>query len=466
VEWTASIYINYYVGMGSVDNPPSVEPSVAKGSLIGKYTVLRLLAVGGSAEVYLVRSQGIEGFAKLAVLKRLLPHLVGHPEFVEMFLDEARLAANLQHPNIAQVYDFGRCGESHYLTMEYVEGESLSNVIRSAASKKRGFSLSNSLRVVQSVAAALHYAHQLKGSDGKPLGIVHRDVSPHNVMLTFDGSVKLVDFGIASAHISKFRSLPGSIKGSLRYMSPEQCAGEQLDCRSDLFSLGVLLFELTTGTRLHRESDERDVMRRILDGPIPMPSTRRDNYPPELERIVITALERDRSRRYSTAQELQVDLESFGQAQGVLPSNVALAEFMREIFAEPNVEAKAALAVSEARDEPSGPGSPMPDQPATPVQRSRYWLVAVLTLAGLLGLALLWHGYRRQPPSNSQRSGPSAVNATPAAAPSRLPPGSRRGYRVGATRGRLSPECATDTDERRSSHAHGWEPTPKRARWC
>ena len=168
-----------------------VAQSLAPGSLIGKYTVLRLLAVGGSAEVYLVRSHGIEGFAKLAVLKRLLPHLVGHPDFAEMFLDEARLAANLHHPNIAQVYDFGRSGQSHFLTMEYVEGESLSNVIRSAARKKRGLSLSNSLRVVQSVAAGLHYAHQLKGQDGKPLGIVHRDVSPHNVMITFDGSVKL-----------------------------------------------------------------------------------------------------------------------------------------------------------------------------------------------------------------------------------------------------------------------------------
>lgn len=398
--------------MGSVDSPPGSQSSVARGALIGKYTVLRLLAVGGSAEVYLVRSQGIEGFAKLAVLKRLLPHLVGHPEFVEMFLDEARLAANLQHPNIAQVYDFGRSEQGHYLTMEYVDGESLSNVIRAAAQKKRGFSLGNSLRVVQSVAAALHYAHQLKDANGNPLGIVHRDVSPHNVMLTFDGSVKLVDFGIASAHISKCRALPGSIKGSLRYMSPEQCAGEPLDCRSDLFSLGVLLFELTTGTRLYRESDERDVVRRILDGPIPMPSTRRESYPPELERIVITALERERSRRYSTAQELQVELETFGQAHGVLPSNVALAEFMQEIFGESRV----ALAISEARNEPSGPGGATPEQSATPVQRGRHSLVAALTLAGLLGLSLLWQGHRRQTPSNSASTGLSAVSPTPKAA--------------------------------------------------
>jgi tRNA A-37 threonylcarbamoyl transferase component Bud32 len=388
---------------------------MAPGSLIGKHTVLRLLAVGGSAEVYLVRSQGIEGFAKLAVLKRLLPHLAGHPEFVEMFLDEARLAANLRHPNIAQVYDFGRSGQGHYLTMEYVEGESLSNVIRSAARKKRGFSLGNSLRVVQSVAAGLHYAHGLGDADGKPLGIVHRDVSPHNVMITFDGSVKLVDFGIATARISKNHALPGSIQGSLRYMSPEQCVGEPVDCRSDLFSLGVLLFELTTGTRLHRENDDRDVVRRIVDGPIPIPSSRRKNYPAELERIVMKSLERERSRRYGTAQELQVDLESFGQAQGVLPSNVALAHFMREIFGERTIEAGGALATPAARDERTEPGAPAPSQLAAPVRRRRLRVAAVLTLACLTGLALLWFGSRRGHPSQSQsRGNPELSAAVPA----------------------------------------------------
>ncbi|MBN1609847.1 MAG: protein kinase [Polyangiaceae bacterium] len=391
--------------------------SAAPGSLIGKYTVLRLLAVGGSAEVYLVRSHGIEGFAKLAVLKRLLPHLVGHPDFVEMFLDEARLAANLHHPNIAQIYDFGRSGQSHYLTMEYVEGESLSNVIRSAAGKKRGFSLGNSLRVVQSVAAGLHYAHQLKDADGKPLGIVHRDVSPHNVMVTFDGSVKLVDFGIATAHSSKNQALPGSIRGSLRYMSPEQCAGEPLDCRSDLFSLGVLLFELTTGTRFHRESDDGDVVRRILDGPTPMPSSRREDYPPELERIVMTALERERSRRYSTAQELQVDLESFGQAQGVLTSNVALAEFMREIFGERRFEARTTPAAAAARVDSADPSASAPSGPAAPVRRGWRWVGAVLTLACLTGLILLWFGSSRRHPSTRRSSAQPEASATAPAPP-------------------------------------------------
>ncbi len=387
--------------MGSEDSPEAVASSLTPGSLIGKYTVLRLLAVGGSAEVYLVRSSGIEGFAKLAVLKRLLPHLAGHPDFVEMFLDEARLAASLHHPNIAQIYDFGRSGPSHYLTMEYVAGESLANVIRSAAKKKRGFSLGNSLRVVESVAAGLHYAHQLKDGEGRPLGIVHRDVSPHNVMLTFDGSVRLVDFGIATARSTKSQSLRGSIQGSLRYMSPEQCAGEPLDCRSDVFSLGVLLFELTTGTRLHRDRDDHDVLRAILHEPIPLPSTRRKDYPSELERIVMTALAREPSRRYRTAQELQVELESFGQARGLLSSNVALAEYMREIFGEradqvplavpvPGGPAEAVDPDESAEQGASRPSRSAPLPPPTPVGRSGWLRVAGgLALAGLLGIGLL-----------------------------------------------------------------------------
>jgi serine/threonine protein kinase len=396
--------------MGSEDSPQTAAQGAAPGSLIGKHTVLRLLAVGGSAEVYLVRSHGVEGFAKLAVLKRLLPHLVGHPDFVEMFLDEARLAANLRHPNIAQVYDFGQSGQSHYLTMEYVEGESLSNVIRAAAKQQRGFSLGNSLRVVQSVAAGLHYAHQLRDADGRPLGIVHRDVSPHNVMITFDGSVKLVDFGIASAHISKKQSLPGSIRGSLRYMSPEQCAGEPLDCRSDLYSLGVLLFELTTGTRLYRESDDRDVVHRILNGPVTMPSTRRESYPPELERIVMKALERERSRRYGTAQELQVDLESFGQAHGLLPSNVALAEFMREIFGERHVAERIAPAVSGAGDQPPS-DAPAQSHVGARVRPSWLWIAGALTLACLAGATFFWFGHLGRRPSSTHEPGQSDMSS-------------------------------------------------------
>jgi hypothetical protein len=291
---------------------------------------------------------------------------------------------------------------------------------------------------VQSVAAGLHYAHELKDAGGKPLGIVHRDVSPHNVMITFDGSVKLVDFGIATARISKNQALPGSIQGNLRYMSPEQCAGEQVDRRSDLFSLGVLLFELTTGTRLHRENDDGDIVRRIVDGPIPMPSSRRKDYPPELERIVMKALERERSLRYSTAQELQVDLESFGQAQGVLPSNVALAQFMREIFAERNIEAQAALAVPAAREESTDPSAPVPSQLAAPVRRRWLWVAAVLMLACLMGLSLAWFGYRWRPRSQGQSRGGPGVSAstpgpsTPSAETSLQPPAAVR-PRTGAS---------------------------------
>jgi eukaryotic-like serine/threonine-protein kinase len=248
---------------------------LSPGVLLGRYQILRLLSVGGMGELYLARASGIEGFEKVVVLKRIHPHFAARPEFEQMLLDEARLMGTLHHPNIVQVYDVARHEGYTFFTMEYVYGDNLRNVLKVSAQKGRGLSLTNALWIVSNVAAGLHYAHQKKRSDGTPLRLVHRDVSPGNIMLSHDGAIKLVDFGVAKASVQQARTAPGAIKGHVRYMSPEQCLGNVLDHRSDQFSLGIVLFELTTGTRWIRERDDYDAVQRMLNEPFPKPSERR-----------------------------------------------------------------------------------------------------------------------------------------------------------------------------------------------
>ncbi len=305
-----------------------------EGDRLGKYEIVAYLASGGMAELYLARSRGIAGFEKVVALKRILPKLAEDEDVVSMFIDEARLAASLHHPNLAQVYDIGKDGGSFFFTMEYIHGEDLRTVMLRAAKKKRGLSLSTSLLIVTQVAAGLHHAHDKKAADGQPLGTVHRDVSPANVMLTMDGAVKIVDFGVAKAAARKTQTQTGSVKGKIGYLSPEQAQGEELDRRSDVFALGILLFELTTGTRLYQGPHDLAVLTKLLNQDAPLPSSRVPDYPPALEEIVLKALRRDPRQRHDTAQELQVALEDFAREQKLALSSVALARFLREVIGE------------------------------------------------------------------------------------------------------------------------------------
>src|SRR5262245_42270613 len=223
------------------------------GSRLGKYRIRRLVTVGGMAEIYVARTAGIEGFEKEVIVKRILPHLAADPEFVQMFLDEARLAATLHHPNIVQVYDIGRDEEhGYFFSMERVHGHDLGRVLAAAADRKRGLALEHALSIVAGLAAGLHYAHEQ--------GIVHRDVSPSNVLVTYDGCVKVVDFGVAKAMANRSKTRDGAIKGKVSYMSPEQWRGLTVDRRSDVFALGILLFELTTGKRLFKGDNDFAVL--------------------------------------------------------------------------------------------------------------------------------------------------------------------------------------------------------------
>ena len=284
------------------------------------------------AELYLARTVGIEGFEKLVVVKRILPQHASNASFVEMFLNEARLAATLHHPNVAQVYDIGVDGGEYFFAMEYVHGEDLDEI--TAQSNEQGVSLAMdaALTLVSHLCAGLHYAHEKLGPDGKPLEIVHRDVSPSNVLVSYDGAVKLVDFGIARA-ARKQTTSRGGLKGKIAYMSPEQCrASGQLDRRSDLFSVGMILYELTTGQLPFTGETEYQLLDQIVNRDVPPPSTLVPSYPPALEQIVLRALARDRDQRYATALELQGHLEDFAHENRLRVSPLVLARLMSSLY--------------------------------------------------------------------------------------------------------------------------------------
>ncbi|MDB4954830.1 MAG: Protein kinase [Myxococcales bacterium] len=305
---------------------------MAPGDKLGKYDLIRQIAVGGMAELYLARTLGIEGFEKLVVVKRILPQNVTNANFVEMFLNEARLAATLHHPNIAQVYDIGVEDGDYFFAMEYVHGEDLERI--SASSHEQGVPLSFdvALTLIAGLCAGLHYAHEKLGPDGKPLQVVHRDVSPSNVLVSYDGAVKVVDFGIARA-TSRSTKTHGGLKGKIAYMSPEQCrAKSTVDRRSDIFSIGTILYELTTGQLPFSGENEYATLNQIVNDEVPPPSTIVPDYPPALEKIVMRALARDPDERYSTAVMLQQHIEDFAHENRLRVSPLVLARVMSTLF--------------------------------------------------------------------------------------------------------------------------------------
>jgi serine/threonine protein kinase len=298
----------------------------------GRYELLHLLARGGMAEIFVARAPGVGGFEKLVVIKRILPEMTANHEFVGLFLDEARLAGTLHHSNIAQVFDAGLEGGRYFMAMEYVHGRDVGTILRSVAKRGESLPLAEALAIVTGVCAGLHYAHEQTQPDGRPLGLIHRDVSPSNVLVTYDGWPKLVDFGIAKAITRTVETQQGRIRGKAAYMSPEQVLGRPLDRRSDIFSLGIVLYEMTTMTRLFKRATDFDTMKQLVEHPAPPPGSRCPGYPTRLEEIVLKALSRDRDRRYQTAEELQSDLEEFARGEKLSLASAGLACLMGELF--------------------------------------------------------------------------------------------------------------------------------------
>jgi serine/threonine protein kinase len=298
----------------------------------GKYEVLARLATGGAANIFLARQPGAAGFHKLVCLKTLLPERASDQDFVAMFLDEARLAARLTHPNCVQIYDLGRVRGSYYISMEYIFGETLWNVLSTVAKLRTALPINHVASIIASVCDGLHHAHELKDSNGKPFNLVHRDVSPQNVMISFEGQTKVVDFGIAKAETGRVPTMAGIVKGKFSYMSPEQITGGAIDRRSDVFSVGIVLFECLASRRLYRGDSPEDIAKLILDHRAPRLRELIPEIPVELEEICATALQRQPGKRYQTAHEMGGALRDYLDGVRYAQSTGAIAKLLDERF--------------------------------------------------------------------------------------------------------------------------------------
>lgn len=321
--------------MGSLSPEQSASVLPMSSTTARRYTLLRRLAVGGMGELLLAHASSGRGVQKLVAIKRVRPEYASDPAFVSMFLNEARLAATLDHPNVVRTYDLVEDANGCFMVMEYLHGESLGRVQNEIAAAGLRVPLEHVVTIVLGVAAGLHCAHERRGVDGRPLDIVHRDLSPGNVFVTYEGGVKLLDFGIARSSVEVRITRPGTRKGKTRYTSPEQIQDLAIDGRSDVFSLGVILYELTTGRKPFEADNDAAAIERILRLPIPPPTHWLPGYPPALAAIVMRALAQDRDHRYASARALRDELERFAHDEHMRVSPHAVGEFVASLFGVP-----------------------------------------------------------------------------------------------------------------------------------
>jgi eukaryotic-like serine/threonine-protein kinase len=304
------------------------------GTRLGRYDVIRTLATGAFTDLLLGRASGMEGFQRHVAIKRLREEHAQDPTVLEMFINEARLAAALHHHNIVQVLDIGDAGGAPFFAMEYVHGVDLRRLLGRLANRSEQLPFPHVVSIVASAAAALHHAHEQRNPDGSPLGIVHRQVTPGNILVGYDGNVKIVDFGIAKAAIKRSETGIGVLRGSAPYMAPEQCAGQRVDRRSDVFALGIVLYELSTVRRLFKGANEFLTMSAVVNAEVPRPSQYRRDVPPDLEVIMLKALSRDPLARYQTAGDMAEALDKVARAVGVGASTTQLASYMKLQFGD------------------------------------------------------------------------------------------------------------------------------------
>src|SRR5450432_2823528 len=320
------------------------NPEVLVGQQVGRYAVIRHLASGGMAELYIARQQAVGGFEKPVVLKILQPRYAQNPRVLAMFLDEARLAAKLNHAAIVHVYDVVDEGGVKYIAMEYIHGETVADIVKRGLAVDRYLPMEHAIHIVSQAAAGLAYAHDRRETGSRVIRIVHRDVSPTNILVSYEGQTKIVDFGIARVQ-DELREESGIRPGKASYMSPEQVRGEGVDYRSDIFSLGIILYELALGQRLFRGPADA-VMKRIVEEKVAPPTAVRRDFPPALELIIMRALEKRPADRYQSAEEMRVDLEEFLADEGLRTGSRRVALYMREIF--PQLDGSVAPAKSAA----------------------------------------------------------------------------------------------------------------------
>ncbi|MBI3805177.1 MAG: HDOD domain-containing protein [Nitrospirae bacterium] len=327
----------------------------------GKYLLIDQIAKGGMAEVFLAKQTGSKGFERLLAIKRILPHFTENAEFVSMFINEAKVAAQLSHPNIAQVFDFGEVEASLYIGMEYVTGRDLRTILEQSRKRNRPLSIDQILFIVSRVCSGLEHAHKKKDLHGKELNLVHRDISPQNILISYDGEIKLVDFGIAKVALQENETRTGTLKGKIAYMSPEQAWGKGIDHRSDLFSLGIVLYECATGKRLFKGESEINTLDRVREAKFDPPRRFNAEISEPVERVMSKALAKEAGNRYPSAAQMQQELERC-LSKPLSEIQTALAQTLHELFTE-EIEKerarmkKAALATAEKAPVPRNGGS-------------------------------------------------------------------------------------------------------------
>src|SRR5580765_637041 len=300
----------------------------------GKYYLLERINVGGMAEVFKAKTFGVEGFERLLAVKRILPNIAEDEEFITMFIDEAKIAVQLQHANIAQIFDLGKVNESFFIALEFVHGRDLRSIFDRMRNKGESLPIQQACHIMMQVCEGLDYAHNKRDAQGRELHLVHRDISPQNVLIGYEGEVKLIDFGIAKAAGKASKTQAGILKGKFGYMSPEQVRGLPIDKRSDIFAVGIVLYELLTGERLFIGESDFSTLEKVRNVEIMPPSSYNKKIPEELERIVLKTLAKDVEDRYQSAIDLHDDLQAFMYSAGEFYSRKELAVWMKRIFAQ------------------------------------------------------------------------------------------------------------------------------------
>ncbi|HEV8658024.1 MAG TPA: TonB family protein [Thermoanaerobaculia bacterium] len=316
------------------------EEEPTDGTRFGQYVLLDKIASGGMAEVWKARMRGVEGFQKIVAIKKILPHLSDNQEFIEMFVDEAKLAAQLNHNNIIHIYDLGKISNSYYIAMEYVDGHDLKAILKRAQERDQPMMVEVALFIASKLAAALDYAHRKRDFDEKEMGLVHRDVSPQNVLISHEGDIKLCDFGIAKAASKASHTQVGALKGKLQYMSPEQASGKTIDRRSDIFALATVLFEMLTARKLFTGESEMSILEQVREARVTPPSQINEEVTPEIDRVVLKALQKDPAARYQTAGEMARDLDAILYNFKPTPTSADLAIYMHHLWIEEPVKPK------------------------------------------------------------------------------------------------------------------------------
>ncbi len=379
---------------------------------IDRYELVAEIASGGMATVFLARLSGVGGFQRFVAIKRLHPHLAKEDEFVQMFLDEARLAAGIHHPNVVPILEVGANERGYYLVMEYIEGDTLARLLARAASGSAQLPLAIALRIVVDMLAGLHAAHELRDDRGDLSQLVHRDVSPQNILVGVDGISRITDFGVARAATRLSATRAGQLKGKIAYMAPEQAAGETVDRRADVFASGIVLWEVLCARRLFKAENDGATLTRVLSGTIPSPLEFVPTLPPELADVCMRALERDVEKRFATCAQFADAIEratSEGQLRAVIAPPRDVAEYVSDVIGNEIREQREAVRAWLAFSEPSQMAHPSSPQasleppesqsrpgPASEPPRSRAGVrrgvvlgLGVLVLIGLIAAAIL-----------------------------------------------------------------------------